>query len=213
MKKLPKLVIIISVILVITAIAVVSYFVQAVQNPFDEMYYSAKQLDMSWGGVNIPTMYTKTTYWSQPGKRGGGDYASPYYEPSNIRENEYILVTYLVNSGSILISFRQVDTDENHLLNIDMTYQIATKTLVFESLAASADCKTNSPYKLLTDYNLTEADVRAYQNYVIYDILLTNWFNGNQSTSHYTMENLGRLHIEDNTFTSCDDSQNSMFSL
>lgn len=190
-------------VLLVTVFAFAVHYFTAIQNPFDEMHYSVWQLGHPILGEEW-IRYTKTRYQDQPGEVGGGSWNSDstiYYKPSNIRENEYVRVYYNTDYRNINFFYAPYAALSDEFF-ISVNYNIENKQLIFEPLGYDPK-EENFPPTLeafMTENNIRKKDVAALQHRLIYDIILPNWFEGNQGLSKYSMENLGNFQIVDNTF-------------
>lgn len=96
-------------------------------------------------------------------------------------------------------------------INIYMDYSSENQTLFFKSLdiaVASLDSnKLGTHYedeksvrKLLDEYNVTEQDIKEYQNYILYDVVMQTWVRRNYYERELTERDYENLQIEDHTF-------------
>ena len=100
---------------------------------------------------------------------------------------------------------------QNVQINIYMDYNSESQTLFFKPLdiaVASLDSnKLGTHYedeesvrKLLDEYNVTEQDIKEYQNYILYDVVMQTWVQRNYYERELTERDYEDLLIEDHTF-------------
>lgn len=100
---------------------------------------------------------------------------------------------------------------QNVQINIYMDYNSENQTLFFKPLdiaVASLDSnKLGTHYedeesvrKLLNEYNMTEQDIKEYQNYILYDVVMQTWVRRNYYERELTEQDYEDLQIEDHTF-------------
>jgi len=88
-------------------------------------------------------------------------------------------------------------------LTIRFAYYPKTKTLVLSAVDLITDYDGNKDKTLeeiLQENNITQQDIRSYQEYFLYEKLLTDWVTGNKERSLFTVDDFGEFTIIDNTF-------------
>lgn len=102
--------------------------------------------------------------------------------------------------------------DRKTLIIFSMTYNPQDRSLTLGPMHISDwDLKTEphtgghyedreSIIQYLEEYNVTEEDIRAYQDYVLYEVVLKTWVNTHGGNYEWEKEKLGRCEIVDQTF-------------
>lgn len=179
-----------------------------VKNVFDEMYYAQFQ--------SIPGLYTSTSYSglikadilkSLPRNvRNHYSYLkTEYYKIEAMNEGERITLVFFQdeNEGEILEYVGIMEGKREVALRYNYIYEVETQTMkiVKPDLVASeyreTENSTNDPkeiMKFLQENNLTEKDLKDYQNYFLYEKVLSDWFEHNPN-SRFSMDDLGDVEI------------------
>ena len=180
-----------------------------VKNVFDEMYYAQFQ--------SIPKLYTSTSYSklirenilkSLPRnvRNHYPDLKNEYYKADALNENEKITLVFYQDEENnrrlqvIGVNYYE-DVEEN--LRFYFIYDIETKELKFvkpdivSSMYRDTDYSTNDP-EVIAEYmqkhDLTEEDLADYQEYFLYEKVLTDWFAHNPK-SRFSLDDLGDVEI------------------
>ena len=93
--------------------------------------------------------------------------------------------------------------DDGDYLILDFTYCLSDKTLVLESVRLHVSYggnKSKTLEEFLQENNITQQDIRNYQEYFLYEKLLTDWVTGNKERSFFAVDNYGEFTVIDNTF-------------
>ena len=96
-------------------------------------------------------------------------------------------------------------------INMFMDYQHEDQTLILKPLEMyeeSEDGKDDGTYhtegeairKLLDECGVTEQDIKEYQNYILYDVVMQTWVRRNYYERELTEQDYEDLQIEDHTF-------------
>ena len=96
-------------------------------------------------------------------------------------------------------------------INMFMDYQHEDQTLILKPLEMyeeSEDRKDDGTYhtegeairKLLDECGVTEQDIKEYQNYILYDVVMQTWVRRNYYERELTEQDYEDLQIEDHTF-------------
>ena len=205
MKKVSYIII----ILIVLVGGVYLFRESKVKNVFDEMYYADVQ--------SVPKMYTSTSF--QPLllarilKKLPNDTRKNYlpdtslinYAEESLEANEDISVYFDKSKKEVIvIGALDYSNDPNKLevLQIVYTYQIKSKK-VTETIEVLSDEYSKTKYrtsnqkeikKFMEDHDLTEKDLAYYQEYFLYEKLLTDWF-GRNIKSRYSRDDLGEVEI------------------
>ena len=96
-------------------------------------------------------------------------------------------------------------------INMFMDYEHEDQTLILKPLEMyeeSEDGKDDGTYhtegeairKLLDECGVTEQDIKEYQNYILYDVVMQTWVRRNYYERELTERDYEDLQIEDHTF-------------
>lgn len=190
-----------------------------IQNVFDEMYYAHEKTTL------IP--FTQTHYKNTHINHKAEDtfrypdderFFENYLIGSFTNDNELIQIQGYMREKILKFSCK-VGFDgyeESHAMTgtalwLEYRYDIKQRTLFIDPLSiASFDLTvshntfsvndTNVVREFLESKGLAEVDIEKWNNYFLYEKVLSDWFQANTGKTHYSMENLGNLEIINNQF-------------
>lgn len=96
-------------------------------------------------------------------------------------------------------------------INIFMDYDHGSRTLILEPIEIFEDSENEdelgthhtdeiSIRKFLDECGVTEQDIKEYQNYILYDVVMQTWVRRNYYERELTERDYEDLQIEDHTF-------------
>ena len=179
-----------------------------VKNVFDEMYYAEFQ--------SFPKLYTSTSYSKliranilkclPLNVRNYFPHAkNEYYRADAVNENEYLKIGYykVNDKNSLKILGLRFNEKDDGSLRFYFIYEVETKKLkivkpdILLSEDSDTDSNTNDPKevsKFMQKNDLTEEDLADYQDYFLYEKVLTDWFTHNPK-SRFSLDDLGDVEI------------------
>lgn len=178
-----------------------------VKNVFDEMYYAEIQ--------TVPMIYTSTSFsnlikvgklknLSLNMKNEYPHFKQEIYTKESLEENEYIIIVFNTDEENLRINGIKDYGEEG--LRYTVIYHLESQKLILGNVEIvsdryrETDYSTNDPNeftKFMHENNLTEEDLVDYQNYFLYEKVLSDWFSDNPK-SRFSMDDLGDVEIDIN---------------
>lgn len=198
----------IAIILIVLLGGVYLFRESKIKNVFDEMYYAQFQ--------SFPRLYTSTSYsklikanilenLQQTVRNFYPDLKLEYYRDEILNKYEGITLVFIQEeNGERVFELIGIKENETHeALRFYFIYKVETKELkiVKPDIVLSEDSDTdngingsNEIAEFMEKNDLVEEDLADYQNYFLYEKVLSDWFAHNPK-SRFSLDDLGDVEI------------------
>ncbi|MFI3176329.1 MAG: TipC family immunity protein [Eubacteriales bacterium] len=225
-----KLVVIVWSITLCIAIGGVMMHYAIVRNVFDEMYYTWDKPNLVLTRfTNVPSLAENSFVGKTYGGGSITNHLYLIYD-GNFKETDenYLMDSTSVSfsvltddynciSGSGTINYAKTDDDTRaETFSIRFVYDIKTKELTIKPVIISSkflseqEPEKYSNYtsyedketieKFIALHNITKSEIDTYKSYILNDVLIGLWVEGNGRASKFTVENPGEFTIIDNSY-------------
>ena len=180
-------------------------------NVFDQMYYTRIRTTYNWFGGNRVTLFQNMEqlkniprdmelYCTEEG------FFFENYKEEYLEENQSISFDFSKARLTIAFTFayRFPDTDER--ISLVYTYYLENRELIKRPIRIVGDQYTNSFSEnkddiddFLSRHDLTWEEIEELHNWFLYDKILVDWFEANDAKSRFSLNNLGRFTLVDET--------------
>jgi hypothetical protein len=202
-------------IIILVAVSFEVFKHATVKNVFDEMYYASfrNQIYNSAFLTKTSTRFGNVKQYIIPKitKDDSYEYGIDFiykdeYSDGSIRVNilyydEPSINIYFVKYGD--------DNESDDYIRCCIRYFVSKRILVMESVEAKVDITDTSQGKIqgasnevenfMQKYSLTRDDIRDMQR-ELFDRIVTDWCEGNEGLTRFSLDNPGKFIVEDNTF-------------
>lgn len=202
-------------VIVLLAVILIPLTLSKTENVYDEMYLTMKSYSNSGDSFlffSAPPAYDYTLrdlhfssqlHWID-------NSSSRYYGPEDLRETEFLSISYSEKNKSVNFSYR-LGLDDGDIF-IQFLYNSQSKMLVCNPITiSSVESKEKSgpePTKnaefvlpFFVENDIEMEDIEAIKNYVLNEKILPDWFEANAGKSKYSMDNLGEFTVVDETYS------------
>ena len=175
-----------------------------ITNVFDEMYYSVVDpfyTDTSFGYVDAASNASEDII---PGSDElTGAYVVSYQSwKKRLLGNENMFMHFNPNDQRYVV-YASVSYYEFDGVSLSFTYYPDTKTLEFDPVKMvmiSTSNSEKSTEEFMAEFDISQSDIRDYQEYFLYEVLLKDWVDGNGERSRFSEGDYGEFTIIDRTF-------------
>ena len=177
-----------------------------VKNVFDEIYYSElKLMDRGAGSTPNPSLANVESImygeWGSLDSRWyEGESTIETYIEGVLDENKSLWLSFNKKKQTVVL-FYIIDLDERVSLDFKYDYSVDTKQLyqiveIYDgTLSDDRIKKGDEIYPYLEKYGISIDEVKRLSDEGLYDIFLTDWFEGNAEYSRFSMDDLGDIEI------------------
>ena len=179
-------------------------------NVFDMIGLLGYRAIRQFEGISISTDNSHSSFWYD-------DFIERYvstqivsYHDDYLREGEWICFTFYnrpitdkLRKNVYIRAYK--DVTDTVSVCIDIQYDYYKRTIIYEPLWISGSISSRytdeaNIRRLMEKYSITEEDIREFQEYVLYDVILKGWQRA--SGSNYDIEKwkLQQCRVEDLTF-------------
>ena len=177
-----------------------------VKNVFDEIYYSElKLMNRGAGATPNPSLANVENIvkspWGSDNKKWYDDGGvSEFYIEGILGEDKQLSVRFNKKELTVVL-FYTINLDERVDMDFKYDYSVDTKVLyqiveIYDgTLSDNRVKKGDEIYPYLEKYGISIDEVKRLSDEGLYDIFLTDWFEGNSEYSKFSMDDLGDIEI------------------
>ena len=180
-------------------------------NAFDEIFYSV--VNPSYTETSFNRLYATSGVHRHiiPGSRSDewtGSYIASYdFSEKRLNGDRGMLFFFHPSSQKFDIETR-ISYSNGDSLHWLFFYYPDTKTLELCPVRSVIRDEANpdkTTEELLEELGISKSDIRNYQDYFLYEVLLKDWVDGNKERSKFSEGNYGEFTIIDRTFENLPD--------
>lgn len=193
------------ILIFIVIVAILSFSFFSRMNVLDRVYFAGSHAFYQEVNNALHVEWYDWDWYNEYEKNG---IMTMTFDEEYLEENTSVYLTF-VNQEKKLLKVNLYKTlSENVTLKIFITYDVEERSLTHHPIEGEVvegnskimikDEKTI--YQLLQEYNVTEEDVRAYQEYALFEVIVRPWTDVNGGVYHSEKVKIEKCETVDNTF-------------